>query len=268
MYINDFEKRVELLNSLLHQAENMKYESKATDIQSIDQKVKSLLPYVTKDPKSKLEIFSTFRFTPRVISASSKENQVYSMRAFADGKAKVINFVRGLIEENELIHSLEKNVSAPKVIETVHKGPKTKVFIVHGHDDALKTEVSLLISKQGLEPIVLHEQPNQGKTIIEKIESYSDVDFAIVLYTPCDVGRSQKEKEEKPRARQNVIFEHGYFVAKLGRQNVVGLNKGEVDLPNDISGVVYNSYDEAGAWKYKILSELHSSGYIVDFTKA
>jgi predicted nucleotide-binding protein len=268
MYINDFEKRVELLNSLLHQAEKMNYESRTTDIQLMDQKVRSILPYVTQDPKSKVEIFSKFRFTPRIISTSSTDNTAYTTQAFESGKAKVVNFVRGLIEENELIHSLEKSIGTPNVIETIHKGPKTKVFIVHGHDDVLKTEVSLLISKQGLEPIVLHEQPNQGKTIIEKIESYSDVDFAIVLYTPCDVGRSQKEEEERPRARQNVIFEHGYFVAKLGRENVVGLNKGEVDLPNDISGVVYNLYDEAGAWKYKILSELHSSGYIVDFTKA
>lgn len=268
MYITDFEKRVELLNSLLDQAENMNYESRATDVQLIDQRVRSILPYVTKDPKTKVEIFSKFRFTPRLVSTSSKDNTVYMTQAFENGKAKVVNFVRGLIEENELIHSLEKSVGDPTVIETVHKRPKTKVFIVHGHDDALKTEVSLLISKQGLEPVVLHEQPNQGKTIIEKIESYSDVDFAIVLYTPCDIGRSKKEKEEKPRTRQNVIFEHGYFVAKLGRENVVGLNKGEVEIPNDLSGVVYNLYDEAGAWKYKILSELHSSGYKVDFMKA
>src|SRR5690606_37787706 len=101
-------------------------------------------------------------------------------------------------------------------------------------------------------------------TIIEKIEQQSNVGFAIILYSPCDEGKSVTSTSLKPRARQNVVFEHGYFIAKLGRSNVVALHKGEeLELPNDISGVVYVKY-ESGAWKYEIAKEMRSSGYDVD----
>jgi len=100
-------------------------------------------------------------------------------------------------------------------------------------------------------------------TIIEKIEHYSnESDFAIVLYTPCDRGKSAKETAlAKYRARQNVVFEHGYLMAKLGRKNVCALVKGEIETPNDISGVVYISIDLAGAWKINISKELKACGY-------
>lgn len=145
-----------------------------------------------------------------------------------------------------------------------------KVFLVHGHDSALKTEVARFIENQNIEVIILHEQANRGSTtIIEKIESYSNVGFAIILYTPCDVGKSMQESDSdfKPRARQNVIFEHGYFTAKLGRSRVSALLKGSVEIPNDFSGVVYENYDQSGAWKFKLGNELHSAGYDIDFSK-
>ena len=92
-----------------------------------------------------------------------------------------------------------------------------KVFIVHGHDSALLNDVARFISSCDLEPVILDEQPSKGQTIIEKIESNTDVNFAIVLYTPCDIGNEKTNDTMNLRARQNVIFEHGYTVAKLGR---------------------------------------------------
>lgn len=94
-----------------------------------------------------------------------------------------------------------------------------KVFIVHGHDDAAKQEMARTLEKSGFEAIILHEQASVGMTIIEKIESYTDVDYAVVLYTECDLGRDKTKKadDEKFRARQNVVFEHGYLMAKLTR---------------------------------------------------
>lgn len=100
--------------------------------------------------------------------------------------------------------------------------------------------------------IILHEQASAGMTIIEKIERYSgDADFALVLYTPSDLGRGAHENNVRPnnRARQNVVFEHGYLMAKLGRQNVCALVKGQIETPNDISGVVYVFLDPAGGWR-------------------
>lgn len=141
---------------------------------------------------------------------------------------------------------------------------KRKVFIVHGRDNEAKQEVARFIEQIGLEPIILHEQANAGLTIIEKIERYSnDADFALVLYTPCDLGRGAHEGNQHPkkRARQNVVFEHGYLMAKLGRENVCALVKGEIETPNDISGVVYVDLDGSGAWKVEIARELKACGY-------
>src|SRR5690606_4322311 len=139
----------------------------------------------------------------------------------------------------------------------------SKVFIVHGHDELLKTEVARFIERLKLEAIILHEQASEGKTIIEKIEKYSNVGFGIVLYTPCDVGAVKTESDKlKPRARQNVIFEHGFLIGKIGRENVCALIKGDIEKPNDISGVVYISTFQD--WKLEIAKELRNSGYIID----
>ena len=123
------------------------------------------------------------------------------------------------------------------------------------------------IEKLGLEAIILSEQPNEGTTIIEKIEDYADVGFAIVLYTPCDEGRAINSSDLKQRARQNVVFEHGFFIGQLGRDHVHALKKGEIELPNDISGVIYTPMDEAKAWQYKIAKEMRTVGYNIDLNK-
>lgn len=141
---------------------------------------------------------------------------------------------------------------------------KRKVFIVHGRDNEAKQEVGRFIESLGLEVIILHEKANEGMTIIEKIERYSnDADFALVLYTACDHGRGIHEAKSPPknRARQNVVFEHGYLMAKLGRENVCALVKGDIETPNDISGVVYVNLDHYGAWKNDVERELRTCGY-------
>jgi predicted nucleotide-binding protein len=143
---------------------------------------------------------------------------------------------------------------------------KRKVFIVHGHDNGAKQEVARFLEQLELEPIILHEQASAGMTIIEKIEHYSnDADFALVLYTPCDRGRGALETNvpARNRARQNVVFEHGYLMAKFGRENVCALVKGAIEIPNDTSGVVYVDLDAGGAWKLEVAKELKAAGYAV-----
>lgn len=145
---------------------------------------------------------------------------------------------------------------------------KSKVFIVHGHDGEAKEAAARFVEKIGLEAIILHEQASSGKTIIEKLEEYTNVGFGIVLYTPCDWGRSQEEKDPlKPRARQNVVFEHGYLIGKIGRENVCALVKGDIEKPTDISGVVYIPMDEGDGWKLAIAKEMRDRGYKVDVNK-
>jgi predicted nucleotide-binding protein len=117
-----------------------------------------------------------------------------------------------------------------------------KIFIVHGHNDASKHELARILEKLGLEPIILHEQPNGGKTLIEKIEdNTSDVGFAFILLTPDDKCESNRRTDS--RARQNVILELGYFMGKLGRARTCCLYKKGVKLPSDIHGIVYLEFE-------------------------
>lgn len=137
-----------------------------------------------------------------------------------------------------------------------------QVFIVHGHDEIAKIEARDYVRTHGKEPIILHMQASGGRTIIEKIDHYSNVGFALVLYTECDVGAKRDTLVYKRRARQNVVFEHGYLIGKIGRPRVVALVKGDVETPNDISGVVYIPMDAEGAWKSEVDREMRSCGYL------
>lgn len=159
-------------------------------------------------------------------------------------------------------------VVGDKVSKDKSETDRTKVFIVHGHDDLAKTQASEFVRKLGLIPIILHQQASGGKTIIEKIESYSNVGFGIVLYTPCDLGsKVGEEKHLSPRARQNVVFEHGFLIGKIGRENVAALVKDTVETPNDIAGVVYIPMKSEGNWELQLARELKSSGYDIDLNK-
>ncbi|MCU5409228.1 nucleotide-binding protein [Bacillus cereus] len=142
-----------------------------------------------------------------------------------------------------------------------------KVFIVHGHDESVKIAVARFLERLDLKPIILHEQASGGTTIIEKIENNTDVGFGIVLYTPCDLGKAKNDDELQIRARQNVIFEHGYLIAKLGRSNVCALVKDNIEKPNDISGVVYVNYDSGTSWHMELFKELKNAGYDLDANK-
>jgi len=142
-----------------------------------------------------------------------------------------------------------------------------KVFIVHGHDESVKISVARFLERLDLKPIILHEQASGGATIIEKIENNADVGFGIVLYTPCDLGKAKTDDELQMRARQNVIFEHGYLIARLGRSNVCALVKDDIEKPNDISGVVYVNYDSGNGWHMELFKELKNAGYELDANK-
>lgn len=189
------------------------------------------------------------------------KTQSDSMEAWESGKKRCVGLIDNMIEDLTVF-------TQTPVSQNQYISQPTKVFIVHGHDDLAKTEVARFIEKLGLEAVILHERPNLGATIIEKIERETDVGFGIVLYTPCDVGNSrEKSNELNVRARQNVIFEHGYLVSKLRREKVVALVKGSVEKPSDIDGVVYEEMDSAGAWQYKIVREMQAVGYDIDLNK-
>lgn len=166
--------------------------------------------------------------------------------------------------EEKSAHSTSQSAGDARGIK---RQDKDKVFIVHGRDEQSKLSAARFVEKLGLTAVILHEQANAGKTIIEKIEENTNVGFALVLYTPCDMGGLLNDPNQQPRARQNVVFEHGYLVAKLGRSNVCALVKGKVEVPSDINGVVYVPLDEANAWHIAVAKELRSAGYSIDMNK-
>lgn len=133
----------------------------------------------------------------------------------------------------------------------------------------MKLTVARTLEKADLEAIILHEKPNEGKTIIEKIEQYADVGFAVILYSPCDIGRvkGSDATQERSRARQNVVFEHGYLIGRLGRKKVCAIVNGDIEKPGDIDGVVYIDFDGRGAWKTELGKELKHAGLVFDFEK-
>lgn len=149
---------------------------------------------------------------------------------------------------------------------TVKTAANRKIFIVHGHDNGAKESVARYVEKLGFEAIILHEQANRGQTVIEKIEEHSKVAFAVVLLTPDDEG-CRKGGTLEPRARQNVLLELGYFLGCLGRDRVCALKRGELELPSDYVGVVWEKMDDTGAWKQSLARELDEAGFNLDWKK-
>lgn len=124
-------------------------------------------------------------------------------------------------------------------------GEGPQVFIVHGHDHTTKLALKNYLQNtlRLPEPIILHERPALGRTIVEKFEEEAaNVDLVMVLLTPDDKAAKAEDSDDlKRRARQNVVLELGYFLGYLGRRSgkVILLHSGLLELPSDITGLVY-----------------------------
>lgn len=188
---------------------------------------------------------------------------------YANGKIinHIHNMVRNLIIP--FVRDYKEYIQSQGQTEVELKMPvsNNKIFIVHGHDHGALQSVARYLEKHRFEAIILHEQANSGRTIIEKIEVNSDVGFAIVLLTPDDLGKAKNEEELSPRARQNVILELGYFIGKLGRDRVCALKSAELEIPSDYVGVVWTEMDKAEAWKFHLAKELKAAGYDIDMNR-
>lgn len=173
----------------------------------------------------------------------------------------------GVLSDEEYEYPIKPhgNMVINNTTDESFKKESSKVFIVHGHDTNVRNEVELFVRSIGYEPIVLCKRADKGDTIIEKIEREAkDVCYAIVIYTSCDLGRDKNDEDLKPRARQNVVFEHGFMCARLGRARVCALLEEGVEQPGDLKGVIYKPLDAAGAWKFQIADEMKAVGLVVD----
>lgn len=174
--------------------------------------------------------------------------------------------LRSMIEEiREYWPEKQPVAPLPRTLTDTVDSNQSNVFVVHGHDDSARESVARVLTKLGLNPIILHEQPNEGRTLVEKFESHADVSFAVVLLTPDDCGgRAGDDPSLRPRARQNVILELGYFMGRLGRERVCALVKGDLERPSDIVGVVYVPMDDERAWEMRLVRELKARNFDVD----
>jgi predicted nucleotide-binding protein len=182
--------------------------------------------------------------------------------AFKHGKRQLVNLLKVAAEEYEL------DAPANESEVPSRENTSNKVFVVHGKNEEMKQAVARMLEKLNLEAIVLHEQPNKGRTIIEKFTDHSEVGFAVVLLSADDIAyaKDDDETKKKYRARQNVIFELGFFLGKIGRKRVIALHQkdGNLEIPSDYAGVIFIPFDGAGKWKLELVRELKDAGLDVD----
>jgi predicted nucleotide-binding protein len=187
------------------------------------------------------------------------------------GKARAIGILESIkktfLEEIELTGGA--NMLAAQPAATVQSvATAREIFVVHGTDLGTKEAVARCLQKLELTPVVLHEQANKGRTIHQKFRDHSAVRYAVVLFTDDDIGGPKDSAQpQKPRPRQNVVYELGFFSAKLGDSHVCVLYSEGVEMPSDLSGVLYIPLDTAGSWRFQLAKELKGVGVDVDMNK-
>ncbi len=196
-----------------------------------------------------------------------------AIKEYKEEIQRLMSHMQGDIERSDLMQCAVAEQASAAVLSELQELSQD-IFIVHGHNEEMKQAVARTVSQLGLNPIILHEQPNGGKTIIEKFERNAErINFAIILLSADDLAASVHDlnavKNEdlrqhlEKRARQNVVFEMGYFTGKLGRENVFFLLQDGVAKPGDLDGIVYTTYDAARAWRFELVKELKNAGYKV-----
>lgn len=259
-------KHLELLENLLKQKDELKYK----DYRKLDALERRTTLIINKIFGSKSDYHGDLKeisFTPLVRYSEMPESSY--IESWNSGKARYANLVETMIEDLRLSDIDSKTMNDKKTYNS--KKLNKEIFVVHGHNEEMKQSVARIIEKLDLVPIILHEQPNKGKTIIEKFFEYSNVSFAIVLLSADDFAYSVKDKarNKKYRARQNVIFELGFFLGKIGRGKVLVLHEeiNNLEIPSDYQGVLFVPYDEKGIWKIDLVKEMKACGFNLDANK-
>lgn len=218
--------------------------------------------YAFGDESDQLSNFKKIRFIPMIWSGQETDWQ----EPFLSGMRRARAQLESMMDEVKAYWPEDKPEITDRDRVAGRRSGSRRVFLIHGHDEAAKLAVERFLDQLDLEPVILAEQPSGGRTIIEKVEAHADVDYAVALLTADDVGSRHGEDATRPRARQNVIFELGYFIGCLGRKGVCALTKGEPEIPSDYSGVVYIEM-KPDAWQIQLIRELNAAGFGVDANK-
>jgi predicted nucleotide-binding protein len=257
-------KAFQRLKELRAQADDLKYEDRENGrLDEWERGVKTALIRLFGNSSQVVKDFGVVRFGSMPINDYSHESDWHA--SFRFGLINAKSLLNAAIQEivDYDLHAPPGSDSALNAMPLARKA-----FVVHGHDNEMKEAVARFLERLGLAPIILHEQASAGATVIEKIEKNADVGFAVVLLSPDDVGARASDREKlNPRARQNVLLELGYFLGRLGRNRVVAILRGKLEVPSDLEGVVYIPFEGEG-WKLNIVRELKAIGYDVDASAA
>lgn len=255
-YISDVDqsRKIELLEQQINEARDGQPE----DFNVWRERTEVVLRNVVGDANPLYVSFSKIRYTLSAFLANTPRSEFDQAR------------VRGVRQAIAVLEAAKTEVELSGGLPLPSSGATTTgtdVFIVHGRDEARKHEVARFLAKAtSREPVILHEQANGGRTVLEKFEDYAAAAaYAVVIATPDDRGRAADEEAERERARQNVVFELGFFFGALGRQKVALLYAEGIERPSDIEGLVRISLDAAGAWKMLLARELDAAGVGVDW---
>ena len=225
--------------------------------------------------KAKLYVKKVFGTKSDYISMIEKINfhaMIYTFDDYTDtendraswkgGISSLKNIISTMMEDLRLSNPVDSSITLKKDVTP------NSIFIVHGHDDEMKVSVARFLEKLGLNPVILHEQPDKGRNVLDKLIDESEVaSFAIVLLSPDDIVIDGDNKAT--RARQNVVLELGFFIAKLGKDKVTALYRtaNNFELPSDFAGILYKKYDGGDSWRFELAKELKASGFSVDMNK-
>lgn len=213
--------------------------------------------------------FIYIQWSDSMMTISGYDRRSIDREKYLEGLESASVLLESMIDEVEEYWEENEPTTSIPITNGKRSESTNKVFLIHGRDEGTRDTVAIFLGQLGLEPVILAEQASQGKTIIEKFESHAQVGFAIALLTPDDTGSLSNDVDTpRPRARQNVIFELGFFIGCLGRERVCALTKGKVQIPSDYSGVVYIPLDDGDGWKLQLVRELKTAGFTVDANRA
>ena len=258
-------KELELLEALRKEVDALEF--KAEDkLDACKRRTEMLVRRIFGDGSKYLKDLSEIRFSSMVwYSGMTEEDERPSWNS---GKVELQNLVKTMTEELTLFGGKGEETEQPAA-GRAELLMEQSIFIVHGHDEEMKQSIARTLEKLGLKPLILHEQPNGGRTVIEKFMDYGEIaSFAVILLSPDDLAHKVGEDSAtaRYRARQNVILELGFFLGRLKRDRVVVIHREaeNFEMPSDFAGVLFVPFDNRGTWKFELVRGLKAAGYSAD----
>lgn len=256
-------KSIELLETLKENTKELEY--KDGKLRKVKTRGEMLIKKIFGESSEYISSLNKIRFIP--LNTWYGMDKSYYKEQFYKGKNEIINLICVMQEDLSLSGTFENHEKVTEVINIKSK----EIFIVHGHNEEMKQATARMVEKINYAPIILHEQPNKGRTIIEKFTDHSDAAFAIILLSADDIAfkKGKKVEDGRFRARQNVILELGFFLGKIGREKTIVLfeETDNFEIPSDYQGVIFIPYDKNGNWKFNIIKEMIAVGFDVDSNK-